>query len=98
MSRAKWKGPFVDWYRVTLSKKKIYPNMWSRSSMIPRKIANTIVCVHNGKEFKRVIITTDKVGFKLGEFSFTRKLEFKKPVRSSKSKKIQSKKPLPKKK
>lgn len=59
----------------TLMKKKIYPNLWSRSSVIPNKLVNTIVCVHNGKEFKRVIITKDKIGFKLGEFSFTRKLQ-----------------------
>jgi small subunit ribosomal protein S19 len=28
--------------------------------------------VHNGKEFKRVFVTEDMVGHKLGEFSFTR--------------------------
>ena len=75
MSRAKWKGPFMDYH--TLIKRKTYPNLWLRSSVIPNKIVNTIVCVHNGKEFKRVIITKEKIGFKLGEFSFTRKLQLK---------------------
>lgn len=98
MSRAKWKGPFMDWNTLTLSKKKIYPNLWCRSSVIPKKVSNTIVCVHNGREFKRVIITKDKVGYKLGEFSFTRKFESKRLPKSSKSKKIQLKKAPVKKK
>lgn len=86
MSRAKWKGPFMDCH--TLTKKKLYPNLWLRSSVIPNKLVNTIVCVHNGKEFRRVIITKEKIGFKLGEFSFTRKLQLK----ASKTKKSLSKK------
>ena len=73
----------------TLIKRKTYPNLWLRSSVIPNKIVNTIVCVHNGKEFKRVIITKEKIGFKLGEFSFTRKLQLKS---------LKAKKSLPKKK
>jgi small subunit ribosomal protein S19 len=28
--------------------------------------------VHNGKEFKKVFVTENMVGHKLGEFSFTR--------------------------
>lgn len=95
MGRAKWKGPFVDLY--TLMKKKIYPNLWLRSSVIPKLIANTIVCVHNGREFKRVIITKEKIGFKLGEFSFTRKLRFKKALKKSKVKKSLVKKAVVKK-
>lgn len=95
MGRAKWKGPFVDLY--TLTKKKIYPNLWLRSSVIPKQITNTIVCVHNGREFKRVIITKEKVGFKLGEFSFTRKLRFKKALKKSKIKKSLVKKAVAKK-
>ena len=73
----------------TLIKRKTYPNLWLRSSVIPNKMVNTIVCVHNGKEFKRVIITKEKIGFKLGEFSFTRKLQLKS---------LKAKKSLPKKK
>jgi ribosomal protein S19 len=29
--------------------------------------------VHNGKEFKKIFITREKIGFKFGEFSFTKK-------------------------
>lgn len=95
MGRAKWKGPFVDLY--TLTKKKTYPNLWLRSSVIPKRIVNSIVCVHNGREFRRVIITKEKVGFKLGEFSFTRRLRFKKFLKKSKSKTPPSKKAVLKK-
>jgi small subunit ribosomal protein S19 len=85
MSRAKWKGPFIDLY--TLKKKKIYPNLWLRSSIIPFEIVNTIVCVHNGRDFRRVIVTKEKVGSKLGEFSFTRKLQSRDPAKNVKKKK-----------
>lgn len=95
MGRAKWKGPFVDLY--TLTKKKTYPNLWLRSSVIPKRIVNSIVCVHNGREFRRVIVTKEKIGFKLGEFSFTRKLRFKKVLKKSKSKKNPIKKAVAKK-
>jgi small subunit ribosomal protein S19 len=95
MGRAKWKGPFVDLY--TLTKKKIYPNLWLRSSVIPNRIVDSIVCVHNGREFRRVVITKEKVGFKLGEFSFTRRLRFKKFIKKSKSKNSSSKKAIVKK-
>lgn len=89
MTRAKWKGPFMDW-RI-LSKKKINPKLWCRSSVIPRLLVNTIVSVYNGCMFKRVVITPDKIGFKFGAFSYTRKFTLK-------SKKIKNKKPLSKKK
>lgn len=68
MTRAKWKGPYVD-LNVLKDKKKI----WSRSSTIPGILIGKSVLIHNGREFKRILITRDKVGFKFGEFSFTRK-------------------------
>ena len=89
MTRAKWKGPYLDWH--TLSKKKINPKLWSRSSTIPKSFVNTIVSVYNGREFKRVTVTKEKVGFKFGDFSNTRKFILK-----NKNKKI--KKPISKKK
>ena len=38
------------------------------------------VLVHNGKEFKRILITREKLGFKYGEFAFTRKTKIKKLI------------------
>ena len=91
MTRAKWKGPYIEWH--TLSKKKINPKIWSRSSVIPSLLASTIVSVYDGHEFRRVAVTKDKIGFKFGEFSYTRKFSLKK-----KTKNLKPKKNLPKKK
>jgi len=69
MTRAKWKGPYVDLQLFKDNKNKI----WSRSSTIPGFLIGKTINVHNGREFKRIMVTRDKVGFKCGEFSFTRK-------------------------
>jgi small subunit ribosomal protein S19 len=68
MTRAKWKGPYID-LNVFKNKKKV----WSRSSTIPGSLIGKSVLIHNGREFKRILVTREKVGFKFGEFSFTRK-------------------------
>jgi small subunit ribosomal protein S19 len=72
MSRSKWKGPFLD---ISISKASLIkkPKIWCRSSVIPSFLVGESVFIHNGKEFKRVSITRDKVGYKFGEFSFTRR-------------------------
>lgn len=72
MTRAKWKGPYID-LNVLKNKKKV----WSRSSTISGSLIGKSVLIYNGREFKRILITRDKVGFKFGEFSFTRKHTFK---------------------
>ena len=46
--------------------------VWSRSSAIPSFLIDKTVLVHNGKEFKPVLITREKVGFKFGTFVATR--------------------------
>lgn len=72
MARSKWKGPFVGnsiLKNSVLKKGKI----WCRSSVIPSFLVGEAVHIHNGKEFKRVVITREKVGFKFGDFSLTRK-------------------------
>ena len=53
--------------------------IWTRSSTIPNYLVGKTVLVHNGKEFRKVLITSKKVGFKFGAFSFTRK-SFKKVI------------------
>ena len=90
MTRAKWKGPHIQWH--TLSKKRINPRIWSRSSVIPSLLINKIVSVYNGREFIRVVVNKKKVGFKFGEFSYTRKFALKKINKNIKIKKNLSKK------
>lgn len=72
MSRSIWKGLYCDLsinHNIIL-KKKI--DIWSRRSSIPHFLINKIVFVHNGKTFKKLLITREKVGFKFGEFVFTK--------------------------
>jgi len=84
MSRSKWKGSFVE--KNILNKD--HTKLWSRSSTVPESMIGNFVLIHNGKEFKKVLIIREKVGFKFGDFSFTRKYTSK--IKSSKV--IQTKK------
>jgi small subunit ribosomal protein S19 len=70
MSRSKWKGPFIQTFLLKNNKKNY---IWSRNSIITTKFLNKNIFVHNGKEFKKIFITREKIGFKFGEFSFTKK-------------------------
>lgn len=84
MSRAKWKGMYCP--VLTVTNKKINNNeskikIWSRNSVIPVKFLNKTVWVYTGKIFRKVIITKEKLGYKFGEFSFTRVKNQKKKVK-----------------
>jgi small subunit ribosomal protein S19 len=78
MSRSAKKGPFVAEYLIkkinelNARRAKTPVKTWSRSSTIVPDFVGHTFEVHNGKEFKRVFVTEDMVGHKLGEFSFTR--------------------------
>ena len=76
MSRSLKKGPFVDpklLEKVRRSGRVDQPiKTWSRScTIIPEFVSKTFL-VHNGKEFRKVYVTENMVGHKLGEFSPTR--------------------------
>jgi ribosomal protein S19 len=63
MSRSKWKGPFFNFcLKKEKFKRKIY--VWSRASVVPRKFVGNKVWVHNGRLFKTIFISREKVGFK----------------------------------
>ena len=78
MSRAIWKGPFVD--PSLLQKVEKQKNetgrkpikTWSRKSTILPDFVGISFLVHNGKKFIPITIAEDMVGHKLGEFSPTR--------------------------
>jgi small subunit ribosomal protein S19 len=81
MSRSTKKGPFVAEYllrkvnELNAKRSKSPVKTWSRATtIIPDFVGHTFE-VHNGKEFKRVFVTEDMVGHKLGEFSFTRQFK-----------------------
>jgi len=77
MTRALWKGPFIDPNLLKNKNKRPNLKLWSRSSVIPASLVGETVLVHSGKEFKKVAVTREKVGFKFGEFSFTRRYTLK---------------------
>ena len=78
MSRAVWKGPFVDPSILKkIEKNKDFSNKkpiktWSRKSTIIPDFVGYSFLVHNGKKFIPITISEDMVGHKLGEFSPTR--------------------------
>jgi small subunit ribosomal protein S19 len=80
MSRSNWKGPYLSSVLLKKFDKQKLKNIkiWSRSSVIPEFLIGHTVSIHNGKEFKNLTVTREKVGFKFGEFSQTRKFTKKK--------------------
>ena len=80
MSRSNRKKVFISIKLKKINKEKKI-NIWSRSSVIPELFINKNVFVYNGKIFKKLLITREKVGYKFGEFIFTKiktKLRLKK--------------------
>ena len=78
MSRAVWKGPFVeeslikkvDKYKTDA--KKIPIKTWSRKSTIIPDFVGISFLIYNGKKFIPITVSEDMVGHKFGEFSPTR--------------------------
>jgi len=77
MGRSLKKGPYVD---AKLLTKVLNMNpddrrpikTWARAcTVVPEFVSHTFL-VHNGKDFKKVFVTENMVGHKLGEFSPTR--------------------------
>jgi len=75
MCRSLWKGFFVDSSLLSnrLLSKKNYFNTWSRRSTILKSLLNQTIYVHNGKTNERLLITSEMLGYKVGDFIFTRK-------------------------
>ena len=79
MSRSKWKGPFVSNNLLSKTiknknKKEIITK--SRNSTILPSFLGKSFKIHNGKIFHKILITEKMIGYKLGEFSPTRKKFF----------------------
>ena len=78
MSRAIWKGPFVDPNLIKkVEKMKGQTNKspiktWSRKCTIIPDFVGFSFLIHNGKKFIPIKISEEMVGHKLGEFSPTR--------------------------
>ncbi|MDP7006430.1 MAG: 30S ribosomal protein S19 [Phycisphaerales bacterium] len=78
MSRSLKKGPFVNeklYLKVeamSSQTRKSPIKTWSRACTIVPEFVGFTFLVHNGRQFKEVLVTEDMVGHKLGEFSHTR--------------------------
>ena len=78
MSRAAWKGPFVEESLIKkVEKIKTDPNRkpiktWSRRSTIIPDFIGLGFLIYNGKKFIPITVSEDMVGHKLGEFAPTR--------------------------
>ena len=78
MTRAVWKGPFVEESLIKkVDKQKNETNRkpiktWSRKSTIIPDFVGVSFLIYNGKKFIPITISEDMVGHKLGEFAPTR--------------------------
>lgn len=78
MSRSLKKGPFIDENLLKKIKSlkvgdKSIIKTWSRDSVVSPDMVGFTIGIHNGKIHVPVLITEDMIGYKLGEFSPTRK-------------------------
>jgi ribosomal protein S19 len=87
MGRSLWKGPFLDKFFCKNSFFEKTQKIWSRRSIIPSFLIGKNVFIHNGKVFKKVTITREKIGYKFGEFCSTRQFVSKSTKINSKIKK-----------
>ena len=83
MSRSKWKHPFVHRsvrkkvkrikeMQSTSNSKRFRIKTMSRSSQIIKDFIDISFLVHDGRDFRPIIVTEDMVGHKFGEFVYTR--------------------------
>jgi ribosomal protein S19 len=70
MSRSKSKGPF---FRVNLLKRKKWIKIYNKNLTILPEYVEHFVNIYNGKNFISLKINEKMIGFKFGEFIYTRK-------------------------
>ncbi|PIM95104.1 30S ribosomal protein S19 [Candidatus Hodgkinia cicadicola] len=73
MARSTWKPPFVSNKILKRCHCEVNTKTWNRSAFIIPEFVDKTFEVHNGIMFNKIKITTSTIGYKLGEFSFTRK-------------------------
>ena len=74
-SRSSYKGPYVcvNLLKKCASSPKGIVKTTARGSTIVSSMVGVTIGIHNGKQYVPVLITNNHIGFKLGEFSDTRK-------------------------
>ena len=90
MSRSIKKGPYVEERlsnridKMNESGEKKVVKTWSRSSTIFPSMVGHTIAVYDGRKHIPVYITTEMVGFKLGEFAPTRTFKGHKGAKTTK--------------
>ena len=90
MSRSVKKGPYVEERlanridKMNESGDKKVVKTWSRSSTIFPSMVGHTIAVYDGRKHIPVYITTEMVGFKLGEFAPTRTFKGHKGAKTTK--------------
>jgi small subunit ribosomal protein S19 len=85
MSRAKWKGPYVNKTSHFKNSELYRTPALPRSFEITSKIVGSTFNVYTGQKFIAISITDDMIGHKIGEFCPTReKFVFKKKKKKKK--------------
>jgi small subunit ribosomal protein S19 len=82
MSRSLWKGPFIGGnvlkkvIEIKKREKKNYKpiRVYSRNFIIFPSFVGLFFEIHNGLKFITIEIKENMIGFKFGEFVFTRKM------------------------
>lgn len=91
MKRSVWKLPFI--HNVFFKKRLLLKNLFNfklRNSLIPATLVDKRLRIYNGIWFLSHDVSPNTVGFKLGEFSFTKRcdtqihLKFKSKKKSKK--------------
>lgn len=70
MSRSNYKGPF---FKVQLIKNKQYIKIYNKNLTILPEYLDSFVSIYNGKIFVNLKINQKMIGYKFGEFIYTRK-------------------------
>lgn len=78
--KEKFKDGFINHKRGTLLK------ILSRNSLIADSLIDTKISVYNGKSFINIFVNNLKVGYKFGQFVYTRKKFLYKKVKKVKKK------------
>jgi len=91
MTNFAWKPNYIDPNLLSVEFKKARKKIvWSRDSTVPESLIGQAVFIHNGKDFIKSYITREKVGFKFGDFAYTRR--FTRKIDKKVKKKEQAKK------
>ena len=76
MTRSKWKYNLI---KTSLRQKDSNQTIkiWKKNEAIPNFLIGKNILIYNGKIFKKINVTRNKVGYKFGEFITTRKFNKK---------------------